>query len=319
MVNYAHTAILAVLLYWIIKQLMRLLQLFPQAIERVRGRGLAADFRVFIVQIIAMEQEIERGQVPSPPIMEALRSMEGEAAAAAFQAVCRELRERGAPLLEFIRSYRMDLTKSLDLHHQSQAKVTPVITQMAILIAMVPVFSVFLSFILDLTDLQWATYGSVCVVAFLYSFIGYIDLAWICERAVFLGISKEHRRLFFLDEAVVTTFLSLVRSGEVPLIAWHSTLRCLRISGEDAKEWPLLEKFLLETKESIQIAVMTGSRVTELVSSQLALHRSEKNRELLTNIDRLPLLALRSLIFFVVPAVFIVLGLGVYMWGSQIV
>ncbi len=250
-----------------------------------------------------------------------------------------ELRRNGAPVLPTLKRFRaLALQNQADLG-EAQGRSAQAIMQAGFSVALVPIFGSVLFLILPGVSAHpwlWLIAG---VVSIGLSLAGAFWMLKMADTARWGGLAHEKRAWVLAAQCGGERFLSLVRSGSPPDLAWNETLSLLRDQAPPlALMWGnslwegaaasrpgregLCEKSIAQAgaslKRGIQVSLMEGRSCVERVESVLIALREDLRSHVSRELSLLATRALKPLFIFVAPSLIGLLIFGLWITAMEV-
>jgi hypothetical protein len=243
----------------------------------------------------------------------------------------KELRDCGGALLPTLRRLReLSDAHRVDLQ-DARAKASQALAQAAACSMLVPLLGFSLYWIAPGIDNRVFTWLAACSIALGVAGIGAIWMIKLAENSRWGGLHSDQRSWALSAQCAGERLLALVRVGTPPDLAWVKALDLLaREAPGLAQAWGVsiwkdpcfsltkpAERLLGEAgsaiKKAIQVSLMEGRPCSERVEATLLSLRQDMKLHVDRDLSLLPTKALKPLFICVAPALFGLLGFGLYL------
>ncbi|MGK5087654.1 hypothetical protein WDW86_08860 [Bdellovibrionota bacterium FG-2] len=252
-----------------------------------------------------------------------------------------ELRRNGAPILPTLKRFRaLAVQNQADLG-EAQGRSAQAIMQAGFSVVLVPVFGSILFLILPGVSAHPWLWLMAGIVSIMFSLVGAFWMLKMADAARWGGLTSEKRTWVLAAQCGGERFLSLVRSGSPPDLAWNETLNLLRDQAPPlALVWGnslwsasskgetgfgregLCEKSIAQAgaalKRGIQVSLMEGRSCVERVESVLISLREDLRSHVSRELSLLATRALKPLFLFVAPSLIGLLIFGLWITAREV-
>lgn len=295
---------------------------------------------VLVSSILHEFQDLfEAGLVPGSEKWEALKELPAPWGQLTYQSVV-ELRSRGGSVLPTIRRLRDLVERHSKALQNARARSSQALAQALACGALVPLFGAVLYLLLPGVDSRpWLWFILSCL-AFLGAAVGALWLVHLADHARWGGLQGSERSWVIAAQCAGERLLSLIRAGQPPDLAWAEAVRFLSVDSPDlARLWGFqvyesvsakqsygapCRRALVEAGEAIrraiQVSLMEGRACSERIEGVLLSLRSQIDAGIEQELSLLGTRALKPLFVCVAPALFGLLGAGVFLtWKAALV
>ncbi len=247
----------------------------------------------------------------------------------------RELRESGASLIPTLKRLRALAEDQIASLADAQSRSAQAMAQAMICSILVPILGSAIYILLPEVSENLRLWLISCSLAILLALIGALWLLQMTAGARWGGLPKSRRSWILASLCAGERFLALVRSGTTPDLAWVKACELAKLDSEElayawgASIWesmPIkcrtpLEQVIIATgssiKKSVQISLMEGTPCTERVEAVLLALRKDMNAQVQRELALLATRALKPLFICVAPALFSLLGGGLWITAHK--
>jgi hypothetical protein len=303
---------------------------------------LRAQLRSVCFLLQEIEETLSAGLVPATQRWDALRALPSPWGALAYESL-QELRSCGGALLPTLRRLRALAQDHDAALGEARARSSQALAQAVVCAMLVPAFGSALYFLLPALDQHRALWALGCAIALAMAGSGALWMMAMAENARWGGLPLDARPWVLASQCAGERFLSLVRSGNPADLAWTRACALLQeeapglaarwgasVWGADspagltqlksaAGAMKALEEAGEGLRRAVQVSLMEGRPCTERVESALQALRQDLRSQIERELSLLSTRALKPLFICVAPALFMLLGFGLYLSWEQVV
>lgn len=298
--------------------------------------------RAKLRKVCALLQEIEEtlaaGLVPESGRWAALQALPAPWGELTFSSL-QELRSCGGALLPTLRRLRQLAQEHGAALSEARARSSQALAQALVCAMLVPAFGSALYWLLPGIDSRAVLWGLACAGSVGLAGLGALWMISIADRARWAGLPLEARPWILASQCAGERFLALVRSGNPADLAWVRACQWLKQEAAGlAEHWGAsvwkgaegntpasskiaairaLEEAGAQLRKAVQVSLMEGRPCTERVETALAGLRHELRTQVERELGLLGTRALKPLFLCVAPALFLLLGFGLWLSWQQ--
>jgi hypothetical protein len=289
----------------------------------------------FLLQEI--EETLGAGLVPASERWAALEALPQPWGTLAHDSL-QELRSCGGALLPTLRRLRALAQDHDAALAEARARSAQALAQAFVCALLVPVFGSALYWLLPALEPRAVAWCLACGAALALAVTGALWMLAMADRARWAGLPQQARPWILASQCAGERFLALVRSGNPADLAWARACALLKqeapglaarwgasvwSGGSDGSSQPpsgaarALEEAGACLRKAVQVSLMEGRPCTERVETSLAALRQDLRTQIERELSLLGTRALKPLFLCVAPALFFLMGYGLWLSWEQ--
>ena len=303
--------------------------------------------RAKLRKVGALLREIEEtqaaGLVSRPERWAALQALPAPWGELAYDSL-QELRSCGGALLPTLKRLRALALDNEAALADAKARSAQALAQALVCSVLVPAFGSALYWLLPGLESRALAWCLACALAVALAGTGALWMLAIADRARWAGLPVEARPWILASQCAGERFLALVRSGNPADLAWARACQLLGPESSGlAERWGAsvwipdassetravashrsaamraLEEAGASLRKAVQVSLMEGRPCTDRVETALACLRQDLRAQVERELGLLGTRALKPLFLCVAPALFMLLGFGMWLCWEQAV